>query len=120
MAEIIRREHIDPVTGGVWYTYEWDGPENEPVKLNHVSQRQLHDLPWKLEKIKDDIFYGIYVRNDTAFPWYALHRLKQAWRSTEWLKVRIIATLVIWGVGYIESGQIIDWRCLKQKNPFSR
>jgi hypothetical protein len=134
-ASLMVKEEINPLTGMPYVvSVEWVGHHSLRLKI-HIDclrdERLLKLLPFDLEKcpmISDDDEYALliggyqyYIRKDRHY-WLAYHRFMNDWarilKVWQLLKGRIILTLIVWGIGWADQSQIIDWYCLGQKRPW--
>ena len=109
---------------------EWVGHHSLMLEVNkEIDAEVLKFLPFELEECQspyNDLFpfpqFRYYIRKDRHY-WLAYHRFMSDWaqvlRAWQWIKCRIIMTLVVWGIGWVEYGQMVDWYCLGQKKPWS-
>ena len=119
MAEIVVHRHYHPFYEVETFTYEWVGGLNEEVELPDVVD--IAKIPFPLE-VKRDCYplcpAKIYVRLDTQFPWYAVHRVIKLKDSINnqilLMRTKIILTLVVWGVGQVIPGERVGWHCLRR------
>lgn len=97
------------------HTYEWKGDRKWPVILGNGMIQKIGELPWKLRKVEDDICRGsIYVRNEPGlytYWWLRIHLLNFL-RS---IQCRLIYTLMVWGLAWVDGGEIPSWRCVGRK-----
>jgi hypothetical protein len=106
--------------------FVWHGPVNVPVRISDEFLRydagldfagqfpeRLSCFPWPLRKVDDDNwagFYAIYVRTDVGrFNWLYYAALARARRIWRWLFARLVWTLVVWGLAYVERGTFPTW-----------
>ena len=107
---------------------EWVGHHSLKLRVdrNELDDEILKLLPFSLEETKDlyDPLspFRYYIRKDRNY-WLAYHRFMSDWArilsAWQWVRSRIIMTLIIWGIGWVEPYQIIDWYCLGQKRPYA-
>jgi hypothetical protein len=131
-ASLMVKEEINPLTGMPYVvSVEWVGHHSLRLRCSWRDEHFLELLPFELEKcskISDNdcnafITYGFrfYVRKDRHY-WLSYHRFMNDWAKIlkvwQLLKGRIILTLIVWGVGWADQSQIIDWYCLGQKRPW--
>ncbi len=108
---------------------EWVGHHSQILRVDSrcCDEKVLALLPFDLEPIEEedpiDRFLGFrcYARKDRHF-WLAYHRFMQDWQKVlnvkRWIEQRMIMTLVVWGIGWVEQGQMVGWYCLGQKPPW--
>ncbi len=95
-----------------YYTCKWKGPRNGWVCINNelVDGFDRFDFPWPLKKIgyNPECNTTWYVRTDSYTWWWSY--LKLIFRN-RWIhvKMRIIMTLMVWGLAYIPHGEIVGW-----------
>ena len=101
--------------------YEWIGPLNAPISLH---PNEVLVLPWKLIKLREQwplSLEDLYVREDAS--WGRLYtQLENRWmihcRAFNRFEARIILTLSIWGIGYVDPREFPTWKCLTKRSPW--
>lgn len=120
-AQVIITHHPLPLDK-FYRTYEWQGnPFGEVI----VAAELMAEMPWKMvatrdcEVVRDSVWA---CRSDGKYFWNPIR-----WRAAEilarfgrGLKVRIIMTLHIWGIGQTLPGEMWQWRNLLNPSPFRR
>lgn len=117
------------------YSYEWGGPRSWPVEIDYPSLREMLGreevpkdqvwpdeisgvLPWKLRLVGEHVNFAynsaIYVRADSG-SWLFWKAEEVARRCQRWLMFRLIFTLMVWGLAYVEPGEITSWQCIGRK-----
>ena len=108
---------------------EWVGHHSLILQVNRslkIDDEILRLLPFELEECEGEYDplcpFRYYIRKDRHY-WLAYHRFMGDWARVlsawQWVKSRIIMTLIVWGIGWIEQYQMVDWYCLGQKKPWS-
>lgn len=132
-AEIIVHER-ELLPGRMSRTYEWRGLSSWPVLIHGNTLSRLMEqpfkgngypeivdcFPWKLRLIDEAAYHlngAYYVRTDSGM-WAYLWMMVRANRMIQTLKQRIILTLMVWGLAYVEPGELISWRCVGRKWPY--
>jgi hypothetical protein len=90
-------------------TYKWVGKPSDPVHISCIDDN-MNELPWPLEKVYEDSWYGAwYIRTDVRFWWWTWLRyhLQTVW---QWIEVRLILTLHVWGLAYNDPCMYITWK----------
>lgn len=84
----------------------------------------IHNDPvikyFKLKLVKEDDWgtgYYWYARTDSIWLYWSwlLWLQNKLYEKGMWVKVRIILTLEIWGLGYTEQGSIYEWKNIFHK-----
>jgi hypothetical protein len=127
-AELRIKRELNPLTGvSDVVSVEWVGDPLLRLQLPRdprVVKTLTSLLPFRLEECRrpDDFPIGpkYYIRKDNCAG-LAYNRFLTDWsrvlRVWHNFKRRLIMTLIVWGVGWVEQNQIIDWYCLGQKKP---
>jgi len=136
-AKLIVKQEINPISLEPYVSKViWDGDKSAVLRVEDKFdvridfQHIFRLLPFPVQEIEYSCdheylyqYSRYFVRGDSPFPLF-YHRFMNDWNSIlrlwNFLKQRIIFTFVVWGIGWVDSGQIIDWYCLGQKRPWSR
>lgn len=112
-------------------TYRWIGPASAPVRINRYMvdpdcrtiDEAAQRLPWRLRKLPNGHDFlrdaADFVRVDGGLWVPALltewrHRLRDRW---DWLTARMVLTLMVWGLAWVDEGTQPRWADVKRRHP---
>lgn len=101
-AEIVVHRHV-LATGQHYETFEWVGAHDGVVRIREwdlVGRIGLSRLPWQLKEVQYVTYQGVayYVREDSGLDGWVVERRYRLVRWEQWFRVRVVATLAIWGL----------------------
>jgi hypothetical protein len=126
-AELIIDSRPNPlsVRGGDFInSFEWKGSAHAPLRVSYLLGEIIledPDFPFKLKLINKDPFTKqlTFVRTDVPINFKAIQFLEYLWlkhcRAFNYFQARIIMTLHVLGLAYVEPYKTPSWGCVGKK-----
>ena len=121
----IYQEKIITPTGDMYVPrYEWHGPDHLPIKLS-PSDVSKFNIPLTMVRTTNPDpcgFYtiAVYIQRKEGlwriYSWFIKRWLIHTDVFNRLVSMRVIMTLHIWGIGYVNPGEIPHWGCVSRNS----
>jgi hypothetical protein len=129
-AELVIHSQPNPLSvhgGDFIHSFEWKRSPHAPLKVSYLLGKTLlqdPDIPFKLKLIDEDFPKNqvTLVRTDVPINFKVIQFLEYRWvkhcKAFNYFEARIIMTLHVWGLAYVDSYEKPSWGCVGKSRKF--